>query len=157
MTKEIMNQALQGNVNRSVLDAHGYTEIVFEFPNNQEVKKLFVKRLANYEVKNDPYDYVTNPNFNGVVYPSILFEIFMTPKTNILVQKSVNNQIQFKDGQIIQEQAMIKMIDLIVYPNLKSARNILPDSLFQSVAATLSLQDPTSVRPALDEMFRQEL
>ncbi|MEC0181048.1 hypothetical protein P4H61_06005 [Paenibacillus peoriae] len=151
------NQALQDYVNRSVLDTYGYTETIFEFPNSQEVKKLFVKRLANYEAKNDPYDYVINPYFNGVVYPSILFEIFMTPKTNILVQKSANNQIQFKDGQIIQEQAMLKMIDLIVCPNLESTRNMLPEPLFQSVAATLSLQDPTSVRPVLDEMFRQEL
>ncbi|ADM69928.1 hypothetical protein GMA19_02115 [Paenibacillus polymyxa E681] len=150
------NQALQSNVNRSVLDTHGYTETVFEFPNNQ-VKKLFVKRLANYEAKNDPYDYVINPNFYGVVYPSILIEIFMTPKTNILVQKSVNNQVQFENGQIIQEQAMNKTIDLIIFPNLENSRNMLPDSLFQSVAATLSVQNPTSVRPVPDEMFRQEL
>ncbi|WP_431089162.1 hypothetical protein [Paenibacillus sp. 8b26] len=113
--------------------------------------------LHTNETRNDPYDYVSNPNFNGVVYPTILIEIFMTPKTNILVQKSVNNQIQFKDGQIIQEQAMIKTTDLIVCSNLESARNMLPEPLFQSVAVTLSVQDPTSVRPVLDDMFHQEL
>ncbi|WP_431089161.1 hypothetical protein [Paenibacillus sp. 8b26] len=44
---EIINQALRSYVNRCVLDTHGYTETVFEFPKNQEVKKLFVKRLAH--------------------------------------------------------------------------------------------------------------
>lgn len=52
---------------------------------------------------------------------------------------------------------MNKTIDLIIFPNLENSRNMLPDSLFQSVAATLSVQNPTSVRPVPDEMFRQEL
>ncbi|BCG60442.1 hypothetical protein [Paenibacillus sp. URB8-2] len=156
LISDFINQALKSYVNKSKLEVRGFTETMFYF-SNQEVKKIFVKSIVKYEIKHNPYDHVNNPNFNGIVYPSTLFEVFITPKANILVQKSIDHEIQFCKGQIINEQKMFRTTDLIKSSGAEYARTLLPSPLFKLVEKAYLQLDTARIPLELDTDYYQEL
>lgn len=156
LISDLINQTLRGYINKSVLEARGYKQTVFHLPKNKEVKKLFVKPLAKYEMKHDPQDHVNNPNFSGVVYPSTFIEIFVTPKANIVIKKWINSEVNFCNGQIVQEQTFTRTIDLIISSDLETVKTKVPE-LSSSLSAAFPQHDISTIRSELDDDFFQEL
>ncbi|WP_410513279.1 hypothetical protein PaeBR_02075 [Paenibacillus sp. BR2-3] len=155
---DFINQALKNYINNSMLEARGYKETLFILSKNQEIKKLFVKSIAKHEIKHDyPYDHVNNPNFSGVVYPSTFIEVFVTSKSNILVQKAINREVHFCNGQIIQEQDLFRTTDFIICPSLESVRKNVPEPLFKLISESYTQHIMTRTTLDLDDDFYQEL
>lgn len=156
LISDLINLTLKSYINKSVLEARGFKETVFHLPKNKEVKKLFVKSIAKHEIKHNPHDHVDNPNFSGVVYPSTLIEIFVSPKANILIKKSINREVHFSNGQIVHEQMFNRTIDLIISSDLEDVITKVPE-LSLSLSAAYPQQDLSTIRSELDEDFFQEL
>ncbi|BCG60396.1 hypothetical protein [Paenibacillus sp. URB8-2] len=150
---ELINQTLRAYINQTKLETLGYRETLFHLAKYNEVKKLFVKPIAKHEIKHDLNTHLNDPNFCGVIYPSAVVEVFMTPKGNILMQKSVDREIHFCNGVVIRDHTSPRIMEFKVLDHADSIRRELPDLMHASVTAVLNSKGSNRLLKELDRDF----
>lgn len=83
--------------------------------------------------------------------------VFITPKNNIIIQKSVDQEIHFCNGRVIQEQTTHRMLEFRVFNRADSIRYEIPETKFASVYSAINTNDANRIKETLDEEFYKEL
>lgn len=168
----ILSQSLKAFINKAKLEAAGYKEMLFHLKQYDEVKKVFARKVAMLEVKNDELAHLNDPNFCGVIYPSTLVEVFLTVKGNLLVQKSVARVLHYCNGQVIRDYLLSAShctekgceevhtphtVSLSIHNSLDTLKQEIPDSLYPTVAGAFHSRKDQRFREELDSDFYKEI
>lgn len=167
-----LSQSLKTFINKAKLEAAGYKETLFRLNRHEEVKKVFARKVAQLEIKNDENAHLNDPNFCGIIYPSTLVEVFLTVKGNLLVQKSVARVLHYCNGQVIRDYTLSashcttagceevetpRIVSLSVHSSLETLRREIPDSLYPTVAGAYHSRKDQRFREELDSDFYEEI
>lgn len=164
--------ALRTYINKTRLESMGFKETLFRLRRFEEVKRVYCKRIAHFEKKQDENTHLNNPHFCGIIYPSTLTEVFLTAKGNLIVQKSVAKEIHFCNGQAIgetvfstserylnstEEYQAPRVMDVIIHNQFDAVRKDLPESIHSTVISALNIRITQRLSEQLDPEFLQEL
>jgi hypothetical protein len=167
-----LTAALRTYINKTKMEALGFKEIMFRLRKFDEVKKVYCKKIAQYEKKHDENTHLNDPNFCGIIYPSTLTEVFLTARGNLIVQKSVAKEILFCNGQPVRETTFSsserfhndaeefqtpRVMDIIIHNQFEAIRRDLPESIHSTVIAALNSRISQRLADQLDADFLREL
>lgn len=150
-----LNQTLLTYINKSRLETMGYTETLFQLEKATSVK-VFAKQILSHITQRKLEEFYKNPHFCGIVYPDTRTDIYLTPKSNLIVLKSITLSILFRNGVIIQEEQMDRVIGCkILYPSRATIEQFdLPKDQTELIFATIQSQE---IRSALHPTFYESL
>lgn len=163
-----LTAALRTYINKTKLEALGFKEMMFRLRRFDEVKKVYCKKIAQFEKKHDENTHLNDPNFCGILYPSTLTEVFLTAKGNLIVQKSVAKEIVYCNGQAIRENTFHsserfhndaedyqspRVMDIIIHNQFDAIRRDLPESIHSTVIAALNSRISQRLADQLDPEF----
>lgn len=169
---QFLTGALRTYINKARLESMGFKETLFRLRRFDEVKRVYCKRIAQYEKKHDENTHLNDPNFCGIIYPSTITEVFLTAKGNLIVQKSVAKEIQFCNGQAVRETVFSaserflnnseefetpRVMDIIIHNQFDAIRRDLPESIHSTVIAALNSRISQRLADQLDTEFLREL
>ena len=154
---ELINHTLKEFINKTRLEEFGYREAIFYMTQNHEVKHLYTKFLLRHTVFRNPKDHENDPYFCGVVYPNTFTDVFITPKNNIIIQKSVDQEIHFCNGRVVLEQVVHRVLNLKVDSRIDEMRHDLPDSKLATIYSALKANTTNRLKQLLDDEFYKEL
>lgn len=167
-----LSAALRTYINKAKIEALGFKETWFRLRKFDEVKKVYCKKIAQYEKKHDENTHLNDPNFCGIIYPSTLTEVFLTAKGNLIVQKSVAKEILYCNGQAVRETTFSsnesfhsdaeefqapRVMDIIIHNQFEAIRRELPESIHTTVIAALNSRISQRLADQLDSEFLREL
>lgn len=172
LVSTFLNNALRTYINKTRLESMGFKETLFRLRRFDEVKRVYCKRIAQYEKKHDENTHLNDPNFCGVIYPSTLTEVFLSAKGNLIVQKSVAREIHYCNGQAVQDSTFSsserilnnseefqspRVMDIIVHNQFEAIRRSLPEAIHSTVIAALNSRISQRLADQLDPEFLREL
>jgi hypothetical protein len=164
--------ALRTYINKARLEAMGFKETLFRLRRFDEVKRVYCKRIAQFEKKHAENTHLNDPNFCGIIYPSTLTEVFLTAKGNLIVQKSVAREIHYCNGQAVRDTTFSsserilnsteefqspRVMDIIIHNQFEAIRRDLPDTMHSTVIAALNSRISQRLADQLDAEFLREL
>lgn len=164
--------ALRTYMNKTKLESMGFKETLFRLRRFDEVKRVYCKRIAQFEKKHDENTHLNDPNFCGIIYPSTLTEVFLTAKGNLIVQKSVAKEIHYCNGQAVRETTFSsserflnsaeeyqapRVMDIIIHNQFEAIRRDLPEAIHSTVVAALNSRISQRLADQLDTEFLREL
>lgn len=167
-----LSQSLKTFINKAKLESLGFKETLFRLSQYDEVKKLFVRKIAQHEARSDELVHLNDPNFCGVIYPSTLIEVFLTIKGNLLVQKTVARVLHYCNGQVIRDYMLTashctsdgceevqtpRIISLSVHNELETVKRELPEIIHSTVAGAYHSRKDQRYREELDSEFYEEI
>jgi hypothetical protein len=153
----LINHTLQRFINKAKLEALGYKEMLFHIAKHHEVKRVFTKLVLTHHIVHDPKDHMNDPYFSGVIYPNTSVNVFITPKNNIIVQKSTDQEIHFCNGRVIQEQTTHRMLEFKVVNHVEAIQHEIPEAKFATVYNAINANGANRLKEILDEEFYNEL
>jgi hypothetical protein len=167
-----LTAALRTYINKARMESLGFKETLFRLRKFDEVKKVYCKKIAQYEKKHDENTHLNDPNFCGIIYPSTLTEVFLTARGNLIVQKSVAHEILFCNGKAVRETTFSsserfqddseefntpRVMDIIINNQFEAIRRELPESIHTTVIAALNSRISQRLADQLDPEFLREL
>lgn len=167
-----LNASLRTFINKIKLESMGYKETIFRLRRFDEIKKVYAKKIVQHEEKHDENTHLGDPNFCGLIYPSLLTEVFLTVKGNVVVQKSVARELHYCNGKPVSDTSYVasecvqnqceavpapRVMDLIIHNQFDAIRKALPEPVQGAVLAAMNSRANLKILEQLDPVFLEEM